>query len=238
MFTTVTKNWRNEMDNHSSMSADDGTIFWTELTDPTLGGTDNVNDNIDSSDIAFLGTHGSGTTTGCPNACVYTEGNLQLTTTSGDPQGDCTGKVTSMRLGNSQAEYFDNFACNSLELRNNGFYNTAAAGLHQYHGYSGTTANGSGTEDFVDNYIRDAFNSSAAWAWVIQMTDYNHWGGTSDACAVSKIWGTSDADADYRGENERYGSGSYSDADTTFSYVYFLSDCDPPSPIPGAMGTW
>lgn len=238
IFQNATVNWRNEMDNHIALGPHDNTVFYDELTDASRDfffGRDHVDNNIDTMDIMFLATHGIGWHDGY----AYINMGLQLSGYNLDPNSDClSGQVGEWNVGNNSVDYLDVFACNSLELANNGFVNGITTGLHQYHGHSGTVANGAGTEDKLDDYLDDAYVGSAAIAWVLELTSYDHWGDPADVCAVSLVYGNSYADADARIDYETYGGGSYARPTTDASMYIYLAACDPHDLKEGQMGTW
>ena len=225
----------------------DATIFWNELTDEDFGGVDHLYSNIDTADAVILATHGVGTRTpascydgpaGESPECDYTKWSALLTTSSGDPNGNCKASTSEMSVGNYQAEYFDVFACESLEKKGRTYTRDASYRLHQWHGFSGIAAVGSGTSDMLDDYVEDAFDGPAAMAWVENLTSWNHWGGTSDVCGTALVMGSSFPDAYDRALNEQYGVRDYADPNSTFSRFVYYGACDPPSPIPGPMSGW
>jgi hypothetical protein len=235
------------------MGADDGTISWTELYDGSFSGNDEINWNVDTGDLGLLSTHGDPKWHGaCPKGssdhtnCQSYEWHARLTSVmSGVTPDACWPQVTddAMRLGDSggETEYFDAWACGSGEIiRETDYLSEVAAGLHQWHGFAGSTANGTGTSSTIDDYIDDAFDGSAAYAWLTNETafDFFNSGPFADVCAVPFVWGTSFTDSDTRMDNEKYGSGSYSDANTTYVTSIYYADCDPADALEYAMKYW
>ena len=254
IFQEATENWRAGLAAHGvPLSAHDATIFWSELTDVTYGGDDANWGNADTADIAFIATHGvaeriSPSGVNCytteDSRCTFGSWYALLTTTSGNPSGTCLANTDHMVIGNYNAEYLDTFSCESLEIRGESyeFWVTtqlfASGSLHQWHGFTGTSASGHGTSDMTDDYIDDAFDGSAAVAWVVNLTSWDHWGGPADVCAVSYGRANSSTDLYYREWNERYGVTDYADPTGYIGGYLYYSSCDPNSPIPGTMGTW
>lgn len=251
MFTAGTNNWRSAIASHGvPLSQNDSTIWFKELADPMVtGGQDNIEENIDTAHISFLATHGAAYYNACstPTTCSTSGVKYIQTSQSGAPDGDCAtahGRHTNgtwyaeMRIGNSQINYFDNFACNSLNLTwTNDYQSDIAHGVHQWHGFAGIASNGAGTDNEFDDYVNAAYSSSASQSWVIWLTSRDHWGTENvDVCATSRTWGNSDQDTANREMFENYGGGSFGDANTTNSLYTFFADCNPQSPIQGYLG--
>lgn len=246
IFSSGATGWRTSISGLGiPLSANDGTIDAREVTDPAFGGQDNVNENLDTADIALLATHGDAHLNDCDPSptdaeCSNTVWLGMETNRESDPQGDCLWWTPEMYLGNTRTNYFDAFACNSLELTwTNDYQSDVAFGLHQWHGFAGTMGTGTGTSTDLDNYVNASWYNGAAYSWIHWETEFDKWptSGT-DVCGVSRTWGNSHADADTRRLQERYSDGTWSDPGWLYSKVIYFNQCDPPSPIPGPLGSW
>jgi hypothetical protein len=201
--------WRTAVAGHTvNLGPNDATIFWSEIADGDVvsGGEDDINDNLDTADLVIIGTHG-----GIVGSVASPTGfSLSTTTTSGNPGGDCTVQSNEMTLGDDGANFVDFYGCSVVnhELwRLTNTFETVTRLVHQVHGFNGTMTDRVGI--YVDDYIDDAFDGSATWAWVDNLTDYEHWtAGGADVCAVSVVRGTSWNDALTRVNTERYDGGT------------------------------
>lgn len=230
-FDSANTNWRNAVKNNGvSVGPNDYTIFWDEVADAASGGNDHDNDNLDTGDLVLISTHGGivGKNNANPTALQFA-----TTTKSNDPNGDCLVPTTQMRLGDDQSEFVDAFACHSAPRRfvSSAAFRTMTPGLHQYHGFHGTMGTGTGTSTKLDDYLDDAFDGSASWAWVENETSLDHWGGEQDVCALSAVRGSTTSDANSRAAYERYNGGTnYSDppVNSTAVWMQWLCGCESP----------
>lgn len=240
-------NWASAMSNNgANVNANDITLFYSEFADGEFGtgGEDHINNNIDTADAVFIGTHGncmwSPPTDECgdDNNCICVNPIFMLTTTSGSPRAnDCWVRISEMDLGDDVANIADFLACHSAERTAAYMILVHTHYLHQWHGYYGTSnGNSSKTSGEMDEYVEDAFDGAASYAWIENAVGWDCWtDSTKDCCPISMVRGNSENDADYRLENEDY-HDNMTHPYGSYLISHYYGSCDPPHPNgPGPM---
>lgn len=227
--SSAVNNWRNALRNRTTLGPNDNTVFWSEMADPVFGGQDNINSNADTADMLFIAGHGGGTC-GTHN-CTQTDWSFHLTTSSGAPDNECAWhSASAAKIGNFNAEFVVAFACFGMEPTYTPILNNKTPFLHQWYGFTGTMATGTGTSDHTDDFINESFlsGSSAALEWLENELSKGHWGGTADVCPTVMIRGSSKGDYEHRRDREHFIETSFSHPTGAWTQTIFNCGCNPP----------
>jgi hypothetical protein len=229
------------MSNHgATLGPIDEIAYWVEVTDADYGGADHTDSNVDTADTTLLAGHGSASWSpaGCEDtdSCTPVRWKFWLSRDDASPNG-CFARTNYMAVGENQLEYYDHLSCESAEPLLTDHLVAHTYRLHQWKGFTGIS--NTMMNVYLNDYVEDAFDGPAAYAWIENLTLYDAWGqGTKDICATVLTRGNDGPDAGNRRAYENYGDPIWYYTDPTgggWAWSYYCN-CDPNHVNGGPIG--